>query len=302
MAKYCIGSLIYENRSRQKVTQEELCYGICTSTTLSKIENGVQMPRRKTFEALMQRLGIATQCIVFPVSDSEMTRSNLELKITRSLSTGDYEIADLLRQYENCGEAMDAMEEQFYCQSKAMVAMGRDGMYQAALPLLMKCISLTIPQFSIPMPKRYKVLTFDEIRIISCIAVAEYETGNTEDAKALMSYLKDYLNQDHIDLEEKAKLYPMILFNLSNWMGKEQRNEIAYALCEEGIDFCILHGKLSAFPFLIFNKGYSLAKMNRMKEAEPYIRQACTIFEALKDYRRAEQCKNGFEQSFSIRL
>lgn len=300
MAKYCIGSLIYENRTRQKITQEELCEGICTPTTLSKIENGNQLPRRKTFEALMQRLGMAVQQYMFPVSNVEMERSNLEFEITRRLSVENYDISGLLERYRNCGETMNNMEEQFYYQSIGMVALGKDGIYQEALHFLTKSIQLTIPYFSIPLPERYKLLTFDEIRIMSSIAVAEYAIGNIDRAVTLMFYLKDYMNRKSIDLEEKAKLYPMILYNLSNWMGKEQHDELAFTLCEEGIDFCIQNGKLSVFPYLIFNKGYSLARMNRPKEAVPFMRQACTIFEALKDQKRADMCKREAKQSFSI--
>lgn len=300
MAKYCIGNLIYENRTRQRITQEELCEGICAPTTLSKIENGSQIPRRKTFEALLQRLGIYAQRYTFPVSNGEMERSNLEFQIIRKLSAEDYEILGLLEQYKNCGETMDNLEKQFYFQSMAMIALGKGGIYQEALHLFMKSICLTIPHFSIPVPERHKLLTFDEIRILSGIAVTEYETGNTENAVTLMFYLKDYMNRKNIDLEEKAKLYPMILYNLSNLMGKEQHDELAYTLCEEGIDFCIQNGKLTVLPFLIFNKGYSLAKMNRRKEAVPYMRQACTIFEAIKDQEKADLCKKEAKQSFSI--
>ena len=127
MAKYCIGNLIYENRTRQRITQEELCEGICAPTTLSKIENGIQIPRRKTFEALLQRLGIYAQRYTFPVSNGEMERSNLEFQIIRKLSAEDYEILGLLEQYKNCGETMDNLEKQFYFQSMAMIALGKGG-------------------------------------------------------------------------------------------------------------------------------------------------------------------------------
>ena len=76
MAKYTIGTIIYENRVRRKITQEELSYGVCTPATLSKIENGIQMPRRKIFEALMQRLGLQTQYYFVPLSSEEMERLN----------------------------------------------------------------------------------------------------------------------------------------------------------------------------------------------------------------------------------
>ena len=42
MAFYLLGDCIREQRERLGVTQEELCEGICSVPTLSKIENGRQ--------------------------------------------------------------------------------------------------------------------------------------------------------------------------------------------------------------------------------------------------------------------
>ncbi len=53
MAHYAVGSLIRDARERQKYSQEELSYGICTASTLSRIENGVQAPGKRILEALM---------------------------------------------------------------------------------------------------------------------------------------------------------------------------------------------------------------------------------------------------------
>ena len=57
MAKYMVGDYIYDLRKLRGYTQEELAEGICTTSTLSKIENGGRTPSPATYEALMQRLG-----------------------------------------------------------------------------------------------------------------------------------------------------------------------------------------------------------------------------------------------------
>lgn len=302
MAKYMIGSVIYENRTRRKITQEELCHGICTQTTLSRIENGVQMPRRKILEALMQRLGLQMQYYFFPVSNEEMERSNLEYAITRKLSHNEYDITDLLERYKKCSPEMDHMEEQFYLYAFASQMMRNENDYLRALSLLLQGIALTIPEFSQEHLCEQTLLTFDEIRIINGISLAYYEIGQYEQAKKFMLFLKEYLHKTDIDLEEKAKLYPMILFNLSNWMGLDGRNEQVYELCNEGIEFCIKSGQLTVFPYLIFNKAYSLAKMNRLEEALPVFRQACTIFEALKDTEKSRRCRAEVQNAFSVEL
>ena len=302
MAKYTIGTIIYENRVRRKITQEELSYGVCTPATLSKIENGIQMPRRKIFEALMQRLGLQTQYYFVPLSSEEMERSNLEYRITRKLSLEEYDYADLLEQYKRCGAGMDHMEKQFYQYASALLLLGASDKLERGTELLLEAIHYTIPDFSMETMHKCTSLTFLEITIINNIAINYRKLGRREEAKQMLLFLKEYLESKDIDLEEKAKIYPMILFNLSNWVGVEGRNELAYELCTTGIDFCITHGKLTLFPMLIFNKGYSLAKMNRLDEAIPYFHQACTIFEALKDNERAKLCRKEILDSFSVKV
>lgn len=302
MAKYAIGNVIYENRIRKKITQEELGCGICTAVTLSRIENGVQMPRRKTFEALMQRLGLYKQYYFLPITNEEMERSNLEYEITRKLSLKEYDIKELLVQYKNCSSEMDHMEEQFYIYASALMLKNNKSDIEKMTELLLKAITLTIPNFSLKSLNRSRFLTFDEITIINNIAINYHYLDKQEDAKKLLIYLKDYLEHKDVDMEEKAKVYPMILFNLSNWLGAEGRNELVYELCNTGIDFCIKYGKLTLFPNLIFNKGYSLARMNRLDEAAPLFCQACTFFEALKDVKQAERCRKEVYNTFSIKI
>lgn len=57
MKQESFGELIYRLRKAKKMTQEELCGDICSASTISKIENGSQVPNRQTFQKLMERLG-----------------------------------------------------------------------------------------------------------------------------------------------------------------------------------------------------------------------------------------------------
>ena len=59
MAHYLVGDMIYENRVVRGYSQEELCFGICSTSSLSRIENNLQVPGKKLFDALMQRLGVS---------------------------------------------------------------------------------------------------------------------------------------------------------------------------------------------------------------------------------------------------
>lgn len=112
MGNYPIGRLIAEMRGRRKLSQEELSEGICAVSTLSKIENGVQMPRRKVYVALMQRLGVSHRnCRIF-VSNEEMRRCELEERMESLAAEGKYR------------EAYDALAEYIVCGQKAVCALG----------------------------------------------------------------------------------------------------------------------------------------------------------------------------------
>jgi transcriptional regulator with XRE-family HTH domain len=42
----------------KKISQEDLCYNICSVSSYSRIERGEQIPEKKTIEAITSRLGI----------------------------------------------------------------------------------------------------------------------------------------------------------------------------------------------------------------------------------------------------
>ena len=55
MSDYCMGEIIKKNRKRHNLTQEDLAFGICSVSTLSRIENGLETPERATFERIVAR-------------------------------------------------------------------------------------------------------------------------------------------------------------------------------------------------------------------------------------------------------
>ncbi|MCD7822757.1 MAG: helix-turn-helix domain-containing protein [Oscillospiraceae bacterium] len=59
MDKIEIGSLIKTCREDKNITQEELCNGICTASTLSRIESGKFNSNTSILARLLERLGLS---------------------------------------------------------------------------------------------------------------------------------------------------------------------------------------------------------------------------------------------------
>ena len=66
MSIYKIGYIIKQRREELHYTQEELAEGICSVTTLSRIENGERLPSKDNFEMLFQRLAYPTRYSLNP--------------------------------------------------------------------------------------------------------------------------------------------------------------------------------------------------------------------------------------------
>ena len=154
--------------------------------------------------------------------------------------------------------------------------------YQTAMQWLMKAIHITLPDFDGENPLRNNLLTFDEIMIINGIAILHAKSGNIMTAIQLDMWLKEYMETKIVDGTMKKAKYPMIIYNLSNWLGNKQCHTEALKLADEGINFCVKYGNLVILPSLILNKGVALAELGDIDDARKYLHQAITIFDVMK--------------------
>lgn len=57
MEQEIIGNVVRKCRLGKGITQEKLCEGVCSISTLSRIENGTHNPSRKVFTLLIEKMG-----------------------------------------------------------------------------------------------------------------------------------------------------------------------------------------------------------------------------------------------------
>ena len=64
--------------------------------------------------------------------------------------------------------------------------------------------------------------------IINAIAVQYAENHKEEDSLKLGYWLKQYMEQRILDSRQKAAKYPVIVYDISNWLALGQQYEQAY--------------------------------------------------------------------------
>lgn len=283
MAVYVVGDFLRETRLRKGYTQEEVSYGICTTVSLSRIENGAQKPGRLILEKLFERLGTENNLFNSFVSKEEM-ELYLEIQtLIRNVTDGDLQrIEEQIDIVDKLTKNTSELERQSLFWAKGELATQKYGNDCEAMDCFMKAVQITLPDFDGKNPLRNHLLTFDEITIINSIAVRHGENGDLLTAIQLDMWLKEYMENKIIDGRMKTAKYPMILYNLSYWLGEENCHNEALKMAEQGVDFCVKYGNLPAFPILMFNQGAALAELERYDEAKKCFLQSITIFEAMK--------------------
>lgn len=300
MAVYVVGDFLRETRIRKGYTQEEVSYGICTTASLSRIENGAQKPGRIILEKLFERLGTENNLFNTFVSREEMELYLAIQTLIRNVTDGDLQkIEEQIDIVEKLTQNTSELERQSLFWAKGALAAQKYRNNKESMEWLMKAIHITLPDFNGKDPLRNHLLTFDEITIINSIAVRYYENGDTMLAIKLDMWLKEYMENKIMDGKMKTAKYPLILYNLSCWFGLENCHKEALEMANQGVEFCVKYGNLVTFPRLILNQGIALAELGENDNARKFLHQAVTIFDAMKKVDTVEYittwCKNEYE-------
>ena len=212
MAVYVVGDFLRETRTRKGYTQEEVSYGICTPASLSRIENGMQMPGRLILEKLFERLGTENNLFNSFVSREDMELYSAIQELIRNITDDDVakiesQIVIVERLLLNTSE----LEHQCLYFAKGELARQKDQNDALAMELYMKAIHITLPEFDGKNSLRNNLLTFDEIMIINAIAILYAKNEEVLTAIQLGMWLKEYMENKIVDGKMKIAKYPMIL-------------------------------------------------------------------------------------------
>lgn len=324
MANYPIGRLIAEMRNRQGISQEELAGNICSVSTVSKIENGAQMPKRKIYEALLQRLGMNPGSCTAYISEKEMRKYTLEAEIEQLIVNRQYDkVRMALEEYIMCdcdagekkgmesteayldlclqtGEGLSALEIQYVLYELAVLAQEQLKDRERALELYERAVRVTMPKHMRGQVPRSQLLSRQEIRIFCKMAALWYEKGERAQAKELLFFLKEYIEVRLGDPAEEFHTYPEILRLLAHWMGHDGRFDRQLELCERGIDLCAVQLKQCGLARLLEEKGHALAARMQYGQAESILKQAYSVYCAIGESANAERLRWKARNLFQI--
>ncbi|MDE6063771.1 MAG: helix-turn-helix transcriptional regulator [Lachnospiraceae bacterium] len=284
MEIYGIGQRIREERVRQKFSQEELSYGICAVSTLSRLENGVQKPGLKVQEALLERLGCSTENLVFFANEDEGRKHFLEVDMGFRLMNYEFD-SDLQKELEEYEKLIQVrgvgsnLEQQYYLMVKAMYELHtKKQTPEQVYAMLKKALLLTMPDFKAKKLYGIRLMTLTEINILNDMAVTLYEMKSMGLAMKYIFFLTDYVEKGNFSRDVLVKRYPMLLVNLAKLEIKLEDFEQVFYNCQKGIAFCKECGRMVPLAELYYYKAVACVRLGRRKTAmESYEHAICLL-------------------------
>ncbi len=303
MEVYTIGRLLKAVRKEKRISQLDMCRGLCTKAMVSYIENELRVPHRKLIEALFSRLGESVDLTKVPMTKADFRRANLEYLINSKVSMEEFDIKGLLDEYAACKKSMTHLERQFLEFYGTLYENRNFDKYEETLKNLVSVLKITMADYELgELPRQ--LLTKTEIFILNNIARCKYELGEKDNAIEMLQFLYAHVDSKIFSIEEFSIIAPVILFNLANWFGDFGDDEKALEFSARGLEICIEHGRLNYFAYHLFNKGYAMFLLNNKESGKKMIELSLSVFNKIGQKRNTDYVlpilkeKFGFDFSF----
>lgn len=299
MAVFQLGPILKARREELGLSQEDLADGICSVPTLSRIENGERMPTKNHFEMLMQRLGYSAMSLDFFTDKQDFLIHQTKIKMRYAYLSGDYTcVKQHLENFERLLDNPTNIDKQFLILFKTMLTQSQ---YSNAenLESFETALKLTCPKYDtgyIP-----HVLSYEEIILLNNIAVCNEAKGDRDRAIFILRTLKEYYEHHMVSTDEALRTQPLILYNLSKFLGLSGRYDECIEICDLGIRIAKATGRCPYLARTLYNRGWALMRRNCAGDrnlAEISLKQAYLFSEIMDNRQDSEFIRNIYQQSF----
>ena len=259
------------------ITQKELAEGICTTVTLSRIEQNKENPQDFILKSILQRLGLSGSDILFATTGSELIYNQLKFDIRQAYILEDYNKAEkILSDNKELISKLPPADKQTFETIDILLKINKSELSdEEALSLLEAAIRLTCPKYTKDTPPAF--FTYEEILLLNNIALLYAKLGDMETAIKLLYHIKNFYDRQVCDIEEALRTEPMILYNLSKCLGLSKKYSECISICEEGIKLATETGRCPCLPQTYYNLAWSSYYRNRPGDrvaSQEYLKQA----------------------------
>ena len=308
MYNYHIGEYIKRKREEQKIKQDELCYGICDRSTLSRIERGKQEPSYYILKALLQRLGISEDRCQILMGAQEFEIAELQKEIVADNVRHDFSSAlkKICRLEELYQSAENPLLRQFILRVRALAGYEKNGERldydnPTQRKMLIHALELTCPGISMENMGSF-LLGEDEAKIINQIAITYSEEGNRRQAIEIYRQLIRYVQSHFAGCEIGQVMLPLTAYNYSKVLGMEGRYEEAIEIAELGRQWCVKYNKCRMLGGLLLNIACCLHELGNDEKSKKLLLNSYYAYLLMENFTSCKVVQEYAEENLVMKI
>ena len=263
MKIYGIGNALLHYREKKNISQPQVCEGICSEMTISRMETGEREYDALISETLLSRVGKSTNRFEFVLNDEDYYLYRLRETIEENIKNGNLDEAKKnIAEYEEIMPDIHDLHCQFLMYQKALLMQEEGKEQDEIVQCLYHAINLTRSDFKEPT-NGIRLYSTIEIKII--YELLQYENYSEEVLHSVIRFVEKMYDE-----EEKSKiLTPFQLYigrqyrDAENWEKVDQITARAIELLQSGRTYT----HLLEFHYMNLEARYHLGY-----ETEPLLR------------------------------
>lgn len=284
MNKDNVGAIILTLRTKLGISQIELCKGLCTNRTLSRIELGERLPDKLLLDAILQRLGKSPDKLETILTEKEYMLYCQRRAIETDIINYDFDSAkEKLEEYRRSKECKDTLQRQYISKIDAVLADEAEHNVEKSICILREAAEMTMPHWE--TEEKIKVfLGTEEAQILLLLAQNYLDTKRMKKAYEILEKLFIYLETRYSDEEEKVKVYPKCAYLLVTILWEKCAYKKAMKICEKAIDLLTKNGVIYHLPELMQIYILGLEKQGNDELANKIRIQRESLLEVYEEY------------------
>ena len=307
MQGYNIGYYIKRIRQEKGISQEALYKGLCSRSTIHRIESGEQNPNFFTAINLLQRLGLDENSFLIPLGPRDFEICNLQKEIVALNAQSQFEQAlERIDRLEKLVAPKEKLAQQFLLRSRALAGYWQDGKhlpydYPIQRRMLLDALEITHPDFDLEKIERC-LLSIEDIKSLNQIAITYSETGDRRFAIRIYEQLLRYPGQNLLNIDALLSVVPMLHYNCSRLLGLEKRFEEELEVAQTGYEICVKYNKARMMGGLLLNMACALHELGRQEESKQVFVDSYYAHRLMKNFKSCQLIQDYVKKIYNTEL
>ena len=261
-----LGVVLFYYRRKYRITQGELCQGICSIATLSRIEMGFKEVDSLMSEGLLGRFGKEVTRFEIILNDRDYFLWEKRNEIEASIKAENYiKAEEQLTSYRNETQEDHHLHKQFCLICKAKLDSALEIEKREIYRVLINGLNLTKPSFRIKNETNY-LFNQMEIEIILMLIHLEYDGWERQEKEELL--LSIFKNISKMYSEHQKEMTGIrILTALLEIEKKDENNSKIIKYSDKALDFISQSRGIQSIAEIRFIKAKAMEEQYRQKKS-----------------------------------